>query len=189
MNDATGLAEVLLGLDGFRVLGVDETSDEVIVTVETAADFVGCSTCGVRAEAQDRVRVDIRDLPCFGRPARLVWMKQSDPTRMCELLVGLPEVVVLGIEHVAHGPLRVHVETASERPGCTGCGVFAQVKDRPVVELVDLPGLRSFDPTGLAQASLGLPGGLLSQRVVDRRRSPDRHAGTRTLLSNIWMSP
>jgi transposase len=76
MNDATGLAEVLLGLDGFRVLGVDETSDEVIVTVETTADLVGCSTCGVRAEAQDRVRVDIRDLPCFGRPARLVWTKR-----------------------------------------------------------------------------------------------------------------
>jgi transposase len=76
MDDATGLAEALLGLDGFRVLGVDETSAEVIVTVETTADFVGCSACGVRAEAQDRVRVDIRDLPCFGRPARLVWMKR-----------------------------------------------------------------------------------------------------------------
>jgi transposase len=58
---------------------------------------------------------------------------------MCELLVGLPEVVVLGIDDVAQGPLRVHVETTETRPGCTGCGVFAQVKDRPVVELVDLP--------------------------------------------------
>ena len=55
---------------------VEETPSEVIVTVETTADFVGCPTCGVRAEAQDRVRVDIRDLPCFGRPARLVWMKR-----------------------------------------------------------------------------------------------------------------
>ena len=76
MDDATGLAEALLGLDGFRVLEVDETPSEVIVTVETTADFVGCTTCGVRAEAQDRLRVDIRDLPCFGRPARLVWMKR-----------------------------------------------------------------------------------------------------------------
>ena len=48
---------------------------------------------------------------------------QSDPTRICELLVGLPEVVVLGIDDVAQGPLRVHVETTGERPGCTGCGV------------------------------------------------------------------
>ena len=76
MDDATGLAEALLGLNGFRVLAVEETPSEVIVTVETTADFVGCSSCGVRAEAKDRVRVDIRDLPCFGRPARLVWLKR-----------------------------------------------------------------------------------------------------------------
>ena len=76
MNDATGLAEALLGLDGFRVLAVEETPSEVIVSVETVDDFVGCSSCGVRAEAKDRVRVDIRDLPCFGRPARLVWLKR-----------------------------------------------------------------------------------------------------------------
>ena len=36
MDDATGLAEALLGLDGFRVLAVEETPSEVIVTVETA---------------------------------------------------------------------------------------------------------------------------------------------------------
>jgi len=76
MNDASGLAEALLGLDGFRVLKVDETPAEVVVTVETFSDVEGCSSCGVRAEAQDRMRVDIRDLPCFGRPARLVWMKR-----------------------------------------------------------------------------------------------------------------
>jgi len=76
MNDATGLAEALLGLDGFRVLAVSETLDEVCVTVETTADVVGCPRCGVRALAKERKRVDIRDLPCFGRPARLIWMKR-----------------------------------------------------------------------------------------------------------------
>src|SRR5271157_2791610 len=76
MDDATGLAEALLGLDGFRVLAVEETPSEVIVTVETTADFVGCPSCGVRAVAKDRIRVEIRDLPCFGRPARLVWLKR-----------------------------------------------------------------------------------------------------------------
>jgi hypothetical protein len=40
MDDATGLAEALLGLDGFAVLAVEETPSEVIVTVETTADFV-----------------------------------------------------------------------------------------------------------------------------------------------------
>ncbi len=76
MSDAIGLAEALLGLDGFRVLEVTETPAEVVITVETTTEIAGCSACGVRAEAQDRVRVDIRDLPCFGRPARLVWMKR-----------------------------------------------------------------------------------------------------------------
>lgn len=76
MNDVTGLAEALLGLDGFRVLQVVEVPDEMIITVETTADFVGCSGCGVRAESQDRMPVAIRDLSCFGRPARLVWNKR-----------------------------------------------------------------------------------------------------------------
>jgi transposase len=76
VNDATGLAEALLGLDGFRVLEVAETPDEVAIRVETTTDVVGCRRCGVRALAKERRRVDIRDLPCFGRPARLIWMKR-----------------------------------------------------------------------------------------------------------------
>lgn len=58
---------------------------------------------------------------------------------MCELLVGLPDVNVLGLDDLVEGPLLVHIETRGDRPGCLGCGVFAQVKDRPIVELVDLP--------------------------------------------------
>lgn len=76
MSDGIGLAEALLGLDGFRVLDVAEVPDELIVTIETTRDFVGCARCGVRAEAHDRMRVEIRDLACFGRPARLVWVKR-----------------------------------------------------------------------------------------------------------------
>lgn len=68
MDDATGLAEALVGLDGFRVLDVRENPDEVCITVETTADVVGCPGCGVRAPAKDRKRGDIRDLPCLGRP-------------------------------------------------------------------------------------------------------------------------
>jgi transposase len=76
MNDGTGLAEALLGLDGFRVLEVNESDAEVVITVETTADVVGCWQCGVRAEAKGRVAIDIRDLACFGRPARLRWIKR-----------------------------------------------------------------------------------------------------------------
>ena len=52
------------------------TAAEVVITVETTVDVAGCATCGTRAEPQDRKRTDIRDLPCFGRPARLVWIKR-----------------------------------------------------------------------------------------------------------------
>ena len=62
---------------------------------------------------------------------------ELDPTRMCELLVGLPAVNVLGVEDA--GLLRVQVETDLERPRCRSCGGRVWVKDRPVVELVDLP--------------------------------------------------
>ena len=33
MNDGTGLAEAVLGLDGFRVLAVSETPAEVVIHV------------------------------------------------------------------------------------------------------------------------------------------------------------
>ena len=58
---------------------------------------------------------------------------------MCELLVGLPAVRVLGIVDEADGPLWIHVETRAERPVCSGCGGAVVVKERPAVELVDLP--------------------------------------------------
>lgn len=76
MGDGTGLAEALLGLDGFRVLEVDEHADEVVITVETIATVVGCGVCGIRAESQGRARIAVRDLACFGRPTRLVWVKR-----------------------------------------------------------------------------------------------------------------
>jgi transposase len=64
---------------------------------------------------------------------------ETDPTRMCELLVGLPDVTVLAIDDEVGGPLSVHIQTRAARPGCSTCGVFARVKERPVVVLVDLP--------------------------------------------------
>ncbi len=73
-NDGNGLVEALLGLPGFRVLAVAEGRSELVVTVETVIDRVGCASCGVRAEAQDRMAVAVRDLACFGRPVCLVWV-------------------------------------------------------------------------------------------------------------------
>jgi transposase len=76
MSDGNGLAEAMLGLDGFRVLEVSETSEELTVKVETTAMVVGCSGCGSRAESHDRDVVDVRDLSCFGRPVRLRVLKR-----------------------------------------------------------------------------------------------------------------
>ena len=58
------------------MLGVSETPDELTIAIETTVEVVGCGSCGTRAESQDRMSVELRDLACFGRPARLVWRKR-----------------------------------------------------------------------------------------------------------------
>jgi transposase len=58
---------------------------------------------------------------------------------MCERLVGLPDVNVLAVDDDPGGPIRVHVETRGPRCRCEGCGATGWVKERPTVELVDLP--------------------------------------------------
>ena len=79
-----GLAEPLLGLDGFRVLEEHKTTDEVVVTVETrgATGWRRASLVVHVWRPHDRMPVEVRDLPCFGRPARLVcrhgWCGASD---------------------------------------------------------------------------------------------------------------
>jgi transposase len=64
---------------------------------------------------------------------------ETNATRMCALLVGLPDVNVLAVDDQAGAPLRVHVETVEVVTGCAGCGTRAWVKDRPEVVLTDLP--------------------------------------------------
>lgn len=64
---------------------------------------------------------------------------ETNPTRMCELLIGLPEVNVRGVHDEPGGPLRVHVESRLDQGWCHECGVRAAIKDRPAVEFVDLP--------------------------------------------------
>ena len=50
---------------------------------------------------------------------------EVEPSRMCELLVGLGGVDVLGVDDVEGEPLRVHVRCRSPRPVCEGCGFMA----------------------------------------------------------------
>ena len=58
------------------MLDVVEAPEQLVVTVESKARVVGCSQCGVRAEAQLRMPIDVHGLMCFGRPARLVWIER-----------------------------------------------------------------------------------------------------------------
>jgi transposase len=77
MGDGSGLTEAMLGFDGVRVTNVCETDGEVTIEVETTEQRAWCSRCGCRAESQDRMWVDVRDLECFGRPTRLrVWKRR-----------------------------------------------------------------------------------------------------------------
>ena len=63
---------------------------------------------------------------------------EQDPTRMCELLVGLGDVDVVGIDDEATEPLVVHVRTRC-RPVCWGCGARVWSKGVRAVRLVSLP--------------------------------------------------
>ncbi len=59
--------------------------------------------------------------------------------RMCELLVGLPDVDVVGVKEIEPGVLVVMIEPRQSRPPCGRCGTMAWVKDRREADLVDLP--------------------------------------------------
>ena len=62
---------------------------------------------------------------------------ETDPTRMCALLVGLPDVTVVGVGEWP-GWLRIVIATAlAPRRAC--CGVVAHRHGVREVELVDLP--------------------------------------------------
>jgi hypothetical protein len=106
---------------------------------------------------------------------------------MCELLVGLPAVTVLAVDDRFGQPLRVHIETRGDRPCCRGCGGPVVVKDRPVVEMVDLPCFGRparlvWRKTRWACPSRTCPTGSWTEQTPDRSGpaggSPNRSAAT-----------
>ena len=64
---------------------------------------------------------------------------ETDPTRVCEMLVDLLDVSILGVESRHREFVTVHFECRRVVVGCLECGVLAHMKDRRQVELVDLP--------------------------------------------------
>ena len=63
---------------------------------------------------------------------------EENPTRICELIVGLGDVEVLGVDDALGGPLALHIWTRA-RPACGGCGGAVWSKGTSTVGLVDLP--------------------------------------------------
>jgi hypothetical protein len=47
---------------------------------------------------------------------------ETDPTRMCALLVGLPDVDVLAVDDLPDAPMGVVVESRLEGAWCIECG-------------------------------------------------------------------
>ena len=71
--------DLLVGLDGLRVLTVDrdEGGGGLEVVVESPPGPMGCHGCGVIAYSHGRREVRLVDAPCFDRPVRLVWRKRT----------------------------------------------------------------------------------------------------------------
>ena len=61
---------------------------------------------------------------------------ECDPTRMCERLVGLGDVEVLGVDDEAGEPLRVHIRRRGPKPDCGDCGALLWSDGEQPVELV-----------------------------------------------------
>ena len=134
MDDATGLAEALLGLDGFRVLECARPPTRWASRSRRRPTWWDARAAGCGRWPRSAERVDIRDLPCFGRPARLVWMKRrwrcADPD--CEQKTwteGSPHVPVSGRAHRAGRVPRPRARSVSspcpspswpESSGCAG---------------------------------------------------------------------
>ena len=72
---------------GFRVLSIDDSQLDVVVSIETTADRVGCIGCGVIARAKDRRWVTSRDAPSADRPVTVRWRKRvwCCPDAACEV--------------------------------------------------------------------------------------------------------
>jgi transposase len=65
-----------VGLEGFHVIDVVGDEAGLRGTVESAAEVVGCGSCGVVAHSHGRRDVRLVDLPCFGRAVMLIWRKR-----------------------------------------------------------------------------------------------------------------
>lgn len=69
--------DLLVGLPGLHVVGVERDVGGVQVTVESAPTMMGCPSCGVVASSHGRRTVRLVDIPCFGAPTVVWWRKRT----------------------------------------------------------------------------------------------------------------
>ena len=77
---------------------------------------------------------------------------------MCELLVGLGDVDLVGVDDSGEGTLLgVVIRLRKPRPSCGACGGRVWSKGYRTVVLVDLPGVRSASAAEVAETPLDVP--------------------------------
>jgi transposase len=83
--DPRRMCELLVGLHDVNVLSVVENEGRLTVTVEQPQRLTACRSCGSLATVKDRDRLELGDLPAFGQPVSLVWVKRrwSCPAELC----------------------------------------------------------------------------------------------------------
>lgn len=69
--------DLLVGLPGLHVVGVERDPGGVRITVESAPVVMGCPSCGVVAGSHGRRTVRLVDTPCFGAPTVVWWRKRT----------------------------------------------------------------------------------------------------------------
>lgn len=69
--------DLLVGLEGYHVIGVDREPELLTVRVESPPGLMGCPACGVVASSRGRRTRRLVDTPCFGTPVVLVWVKRT----------------------------------------------------------------------------------------------------------------
>lgn len=77
-DDYCGRCDLLVGLEGLRVIAVDahDPTGALTVTVESEPSVMGCEVCGVVAHGHGRVVVRLVDAPAMGRPVTVLWRKR-----------------------------------------------------------------------------------------------------------------
>ena len=74
--DRCGRCDLLVDLEGFHLMSVTRTLQALVLDVESCNQLVGCPGCGVIAQGNERVVVEVIDVPWAGVPARIRWHKR-----------------------------------------------------------------------------------------------------------------